>query len=121
MAPRIPRHGSSPQPRRGWTWVAAGNAPGNVAPHPPSPLPACGERGAEGGVWGLGPGVAPPATHFAPLRGARIRARSTITISLESPYDGVYCRVSWARAQKANVGPENERNSHTGDGASWRS
>ena len=29
-------------------------------------------------MWGIGPGVSPPATQFAPLRGPLLRAHSTI-------------------------------------------
>jgi hypothetical protein len=49
------------QPRRGVTLVAGGKAPGTGALSPPTPLPASGERGAEGGVRGLVRGFHPSA------------------------------------------------------------
>jgi len=57
--------------------TSRGQRPRKCRPFTPSPLPAGGERGAEGGVWGLGPGVPPPATQFAPLRGARAPREET--------------------------------------------
>jgi hypothetical protein len=61
--PWPPLERSAPQ---GLEMSSRGNAPGNVAPHPLSPLPACGERGAEGGAWGHCPGASPPATQLLP-------------------------------------------------------
>jgi len=36
---------------------------------------AGGDEGTGGGVWGRIPGVSPPATQWAPLRGARVKIR----------------------------------------------
>ena len=57
------------QPRRDWMWVAGGSAPGKHRPLAPFPSPRERGEGCRRRGVGPGPGVSPPATQLAPLRG----------------------------------------------------